>query len=102
MPLVFFDGLKVCCYVGGVGGRIYLRQAKYVAEHMGTSFPPAVVWRPRDIYFGVGQLEALTTFRKLSGTFDVLQCPTVEDRLKEKITNVQKKIDEFELKKRNL
>ena len=102
MPLVFFDGLKVCCYVGGVGGKMYLRQAKYVAEHMSTSFPPVVVWRPRDIYFGVGQLEALTTFRKLAGTFDVSQCPEMEDRLKEKITSVQKKIDELELKKKEL
>ena len=102
MPLVFFDGLRVCCYVGGVGGKMYLRQAKYVAEHMGTSFPPVVVWRPRDIYFGVGQLEALMTFRKLSGTFDVSQCPELEDRLKEKIAGVQKKIDELELRKKEL
>jgi len=102
MPLVFFDGLRVCCYVGGVGGEMYLRQAKYVAEHMSTSFPPVVVWRPRDIYFGVGQLETLMTLRKLSGTFDVSQCPAVKDRLKEQIAGVQKKIDELELQKKEL
>lgn len=102
MPLVFFDGFKVCCYVGGVGGEMYLRQAKYVADHMGTSFPPVVVWRPRDVYFGVGQLEALMTFRKLSGTFDISQCSAVEDRLKEEIAGVQKKIDELELQKKEL
>jgi hypothetical protein len=102
MPLVFFDGLRVCCYVGGVGGKVYLRQAKYVAEGMDMSFPPVVIWRPRDVYFGVGQLEALVAFRKLAGTFDISRFPEVKNRLKEKITSVQKKIDELELKKKEL
>ena len=93
MPLVFFDGLRVCCYVGGVGGKMYLHQAKYVAENMGIIFPPVVVWRPRDNYFGVAQLEALMICGKLSGIFDISQLLAVEDRLNEKIADVQKKID---------
>lgn len=102
MPLIFFDGLKVCCYVGGLGGKAYLHQAKYVAECMGTTFPPVVVWRPKDIYLGVGQVEALVMFRKLSGTFDLSQYSAAEVRMREEVAGVQKKIDELELQKREL
>jgi hypothetical protein len=102
MPLVFFDGLRICGYVGGLGGKVYLRQARYVAEHLGTSFPPVVVWRPRDVYLGVGQLEALTAFRKLAGTFDISQCPEVKHRLKKRIADVQQKIDDLERRKEEL
>jgi len=102
MPLIFFDGLKVCCYVGGLGGKAYLHQAKYVAECMGTTFPPVVVWRPKDIYLGVGQVEAIMTFKKLSGTFDLSQYSATEARMGEEIAGVKRKIDELELQKREL
>lgn len=102
MPLVFFDGLKVCCYVGGLGGKVYLRQAKYVSERMGIAFPPVIIWRPKDVYLGIGQVEALVTFRKLSGTFDLSQYSLVEARIKEDIADVQKKIDELESQKKQL
>jgi hypothetical protein len=96
VPLVFFDGLKVGCYVGGVGGKEYLQQASYVARNMGIPFPPVVIWRPKDVYFGVGQLEALMTFRRLSSSFDFSQLPAVKAALKDKITNVQEHIDGLE------
>jgi len=102
MPLVFFDGLGVCCYVGGVGGSAYLGQAKYVGERMGIAFPPVVIWRPRDVYLGVGQLEALITFKELSGTFDLSQYEKAEANLKHKISDVEKKIQELELQKDEL
>lgn len=101
MPLVFFAGLDVSCYVGGVGGREYLHQAMYVAKNMGMTFPPITVWRPIDVYFGVGQLQALMAFRKLSGTFDLSQYSTVLAKLNDKLVSVQKEIDGFELQKRN-
>lgn len=102
MPLVFFDGLKVCCYVGGVGGKEYLRQAKYVAEHLGKAFPPLAIWRPKDVYFGVGQLEALMMFRRLSGTFDFSQCSIVKARFKREFKRIKESIGEVELQKRRL
>jgi len=102
MPLVFFDGLKVCCYVGGVGGKDYLRQAHYVARRMGLTFGPVVVWRPRDVYFGVGQLDALITFQSLSGSFDFSRCPQIEEDLKGKIASVQHAVDRLEMQKREL
>jgi len=102
MPLVFFHGLKVGCYVGGVGGKEYLEQGRYVAEGLGMAFPPVVVWRPRDVYFGVGQLDALMTFRDLSGTFDFSQYARVEAELREKVAKVQSKIDELEVQKKQV
>jgi hypothetical protein len=102
MPLIFFDGLKVCCYVGGIGGTEYLRQAKYVAENMGLTFPPVVVWRPRDVYGGVGQLEALFTFRSLSGTLDFSHYQDVKRGLEDKIAKVRKEVEEVELYKKDL
>lgn len=102
MPLVFFDGLKVCCYVGGVGGQAYLREAKYVAEHLGTLFPPVVIWRPMDVYVGVSQLDALMTYRKFSGTFDLTQHPVVVAQLKQKIAHVENEVKPLKWRKRSL
>jgi hypothetical protein len=102
MTLVFFHGLRVGCYVGGVGGKEYLEQAKYVAERLGMSFSPVVVWRPRDVYSGVGQLDALMTFKRLSGAFDFSQYPMVEAALKKKVADVEKEVAELELKKKRL
>jgi hypothetical protein len=102
MPLIFFNGLKVGCYVGGVGGKEYLCQASLVAKNMGMSFPPVVIWRPKDVYFGVGQLEALMMFRRLSSSFDFSQLPTAKAALEDKITSVQEHVDRLELCKKEL
>jgi hypothetical protein len=102
MPLVFFQGLRVGCYVGGVGGQEYLEQARYVAERLGLSFSPVVVWRPRDVYCGVGQLDALTTFKRLSGTFDFSQYAMVEAGLKKRVAEVEEEVDSLESEKKNL
>ena len=99
MPLVFFHGLEVSCYVGGVGGTEYLKQAQFVAEHLNMTFPPVVVWRPKDVYLGIGQLDALMVFRKLSGTFDFSQYAQVEATLKEKVAEVKRAINELEKQK---
>jgi hypothetical protein len=102
MPLVFFDGLKVCCYVGGVGGAEYLRQAKYVAENMGMAFSPVVIWRPKDVYCGVGQLEASLTFRSLSGTLDFSHYENTKRELEDKIDKVKKDVEGLESYKKDL
>jgi hypothetical protein len=102
MPLIFFDGLKICCYVGGIGGAEYLRQAKCVAESMDLAFPPVVIWRPKDLYSGVGQLEASMTFRSLSGAFDFSHYQDVKRGLEDKIARVKKDVEELELYKKNL
>jgi len=102
MPLVFLNGLKAICYVGGVGGTEYLRQAQYVAQQLGVMFPRILVWRPLDTYLGIGQLEALMTLRALSGTFDLSQCPTLKTTIRTKIDRLQEQIAELELEKSRL
>jgi len=102
MPLVFFDGLKVCCYVGGVGGKGYLRQARYVAEHMGKIFPPIAIWRPKDKYVGLGQLDALIRYEKLSGSFNLSKYSKVRTRLKSEIARIEEEAEDLELKKKSI
>jgi hypothetical protein len=102
MPLIFFGGLKVCCYVGGIGGAEYLCQAKYVAENMGMAFAPVVIWRPKDVYCGAGQLEASLIFRSLSGTLDFSHYQDVKHGLEDKIIQVKKDVKELELYKKDL
>jgi hypothetical protein len=100
--LMFFEGLHVLCYVGGTGGREYLQQAKYVAERMRMTFPPIVVWRPKDNYKGIGQLAALSTFRDVSGNLDFSEYHTFKRKLERKITLVQGKIEALELQKQQV
>jgi hypothetical protein len=102
MPLVFFPGLGVSCYVGGVGGIEYLKQAKYVAERLKLIFPPVVVWRPKDFYNGIGQLNAILSFKRLSGTSNFNQYPKIEAEFKDKIAKVEKHLQDLELEKQKV
>jgi len=102
MPIIFFDGLKVSCYIGGVGGKVYLKQAKYLAERLRKPFPPIAIWRPRDSYLGVGQLDALIKYEKFSGNLDLLNYSEVITALKDKILQIEKKVEELELKKKSI
>jgi DNA-binding transcriptional MerR regulator len=102
MPLVFFNGLGVTCYVGGVGGREYLCQAKQVAERMGIAFPPIAIWRPRDRYVGLAQLEALLTLRSITRKSDVQQGDLLVAPLRAKLATIQGKIEELELNKKKI
>jgi hypothetical protein len=102
MPLVFFGGLGVCCYVGGVGGKRYLWQANYVADQMGIAFPPVVIWRPHDRYLGLGQLEALLTLKKLAGGFGPLQRKVADVALRKELGTIQQRIEELEIRKKEI
>jgi hypothetical protein len=99
MPLIFFPGLGVSCYVGGVGGMEYLTQARNVAERLKLIFSPVVVWRPKDVYNGIGQLSALISFKRLSGTSDLNQYPKVDTEFSDKIAEVEKILKDLELQK---
>jgi hypothetical protein len=61
-----------------------------------------VVWRPMDVYFGVGQLDALTTYKKLSGTFDLARYSVAVAELKQKIACVKNEIKPLKWRKRSL
>jgi hypothetical protein len=62
----------------------------------------ACIWRPKDVYCGVGQLEALLTFRSLSGTFDFSHYQDVKRGFEDKIARVEKSVEKLELYKRDL
>ncbi len=102
MPLVFFHGLSVNCYVGGLGGTAYLQQAKCVSDQLGLPFPTIAVWRPKDVYFGLGQIQAMIVFNQLSGSFDFSKYPDVENSLRAKIASVQIEVVELEVQKNRL
>jgi hypothetical protein len=57
--LIAFSGIGVTLYIGGKGGAEYLSRASKIAEALGTQFPIVSSWRPRDIYGGVGQVDAI-------------------------------------------
>ena len=99
MPLIFFHGLGISCYVGGVGGQEYLMQAKYVAKRLGLTFPPVLVWRPKDVYMGISQLNALVHFKRLSGTYHFEQYETIKAKFEKELGEVDRKIQEIERQK---
>jgi hypothetical protein len=70
-----------------------------VSGSLGIVFPPVVVWRPRDQYYGLGQLEALTLFKRLSGSYDLVQYAEAESKLKDRISTVQESISILEAEK---
>lgn len=102
MPLIFFHGLGTSCYVGGVGGQEYLMQAKYVAKRLGLSFPPVLVWRPKDFYAGIGQLSALVHFKRISGTSDFAKYEKIKSGFKKILGEIDREIQEIEKQKVNI
>jgi hypothetical protein len=102
MPLVVLPGLGVSCYVGGQGGKDYLFQSKVVAESLGISSPPMVIWRPKDNYFGIGQLAALVTYQKIAGSIDSSTVNSAKTGLEQKIARVISDVSILENEKKNL
>ncbi len=76
--LLAFSGLGITYYVGGQGGTDYLRRANVVADGLHMPFPVVSIWRPRDIYGGIGQLDALLELLRIRADYnlenDVMTC----------------------------
>jgi len=102
MALVFFKGLGISCYVGGMGGAEYLAEARYVADKLSIPFPPTPVWRPHDRYKGICQVEALLEYRRIAGSFDVQGHAEALDRLRSRIAEIRRDIDRLEESKKKL
>jgi hypothetical protein len=96
MGLVFFKGLQPSCYVGGAGGITYLTEAKYVASGLKIPFPPTVVWRPRDEYMGVGQVEALLEQRRICASLRVQNLSAARSLLKTRLAEIQCELEKLE------
>ena len=69
---------------------------------MGISFPPVVVWRPHDIYLGIAQLEAILTYKKLTGTYNLTKNSEAKTELARCITNIKDEIEKLEMQKEKL
>ena len=100
--LVFFGGLMPSCYVGGVGGMRYLMEAERVAEGLGIAFPPVVVWRPRDRYLGVGQMEALLEVKRICKDLGAHDGSVAKDLLEGRICEIRERLDELEASKKRV
>ena len=102
MNLVFFKGLGVSCYVGGLGGLKYLMEARCVANELAIPFPPTPVWRPHDRYWGIGQMEALLEFKRISGSFEVCDQAGALARLNSRIAEARRDLDKLEAQKEKI
>jgi hypothetical protein len=102
MGLVFFNGLQPSCYVGGVAGATYLMEAEHVAKGLGVPFPPAVVWRPRDRYLGVGQTEALLELKRICKDLGVKDASSARNLLESNISDIRRRHGKLEESKRKL
>jgi len=102
MALVFFNGLQPSCYVGGVAGEGYLAEAQHVAKGLGILFPPIAVWRPRDKYAGVGQVEALLELRRVCDDSGTRNISEAKDLLMSRISKIRERLDEIAASKKSL
>ncbi|HEX7515040.1 MAG TPA: hypothetical protein VF393_05565 [archaeon] len=71
--LIAFSGIGITFYVGGKGGAEYLSRANRIAEELGMPFPVVSIWRPRDIYGGVGQLDAILELLRVRSEYELMK-----------------------------
>lgn len=102
MALIFFKGLDVIGYVGGVGGRRYLFEAQQIATALKLPFPPVTDWRPHDRYLGLGQLEAILESQRILKQYKVRSLSAASDRINEVITGKNAEIAIHDQKKQAL
>jgi hypothetical protein len=93
--LAFSKGLGFSCYVGGVGGVWYLMEVQCVADRLGIVLPPTPVWRPRDRYVGIGQLEASLKLKAMCSDLGVDGLSGAVDVLKYRIAEAQTCLDKM-------
>jgi hypothetical protein len=71
--LIAFSGIGITFYVGGMGGTEYLRRAAKIADALGVRFPVVSTWRPKDVYGGVGQLDAMLELLRVKAQYNLVQ-----------------------------
>ena len=69
--LIAFSGIGITLYIGGKGGTEYLSRASRVAEALDMQFPIISTWRPRDIYGGIGQVDALLELLRVRSEYEL-------------------------------
>ncbi len=71
--LIAFSGIGITFYVGGKGGAEYLSRAAKIAEALGVPFPVVSTWRPKDIYGGIGQLDAILELLRVRYQYNLVR-----------------------------
>jgi hypothetical protein len=99
MILIFSKGLGLTCYIGGVGGREYLREAQHVAERLLIKMPIIGYWRPKDFYLSLSNMEALLEYNRISGDYEIHKWKEEIKSLNSRIENVNEMVKNLELKK---
>jgi hypothetical protein len=95
MNLVFFKGVMPSCYVGGVGGSGYLKEAQHVGRQLGIEFPPIAIWRPRDRYLGLGQAEALLLLKDICGSMGAPDQSSAKEATSRMISEAWRQLEEL-------
>jgi hypothetical protein len=96
MCLVFFKGLMVSCYIGGLGGVRYLLEAEHVAKGLGMPFPPTTVWRPHDKYLGIGQSEAFLELKRICDSLGTEDFSRAKRFLSSQILEIHRNLTKLE------
>jgi hypothetical protein len=99
MILIFSKGLGLTCYIGGVGGRDYLREAQHVAERLHIKMPIIGYWRPKDFYLSLSNMEALLEYNRISGDYEIHKWKEEIKSLNSRIEDVNEMVKNLELKK---
>jgi hypothetical protein len=69
--LIAFSGIGVTFYVAGEGGVAYLTRADKIAQALGVQFPVVATWRPKDVYGGIGQLDAILELLRVTYQYNL-------------------------------
>jgi hypothetical protein len=100
MILVFSKGLNLTCYVGGVGGREYLDEAKYISEKININLPVIGYWRPRDFYISLCYVESILEYLKISKNFEIAKWEKQKETILNKIDQIYYEIQNLENKRK--
>jgi hypothetical protein len=90
------------CYVGGIAGIRYLTEAQHVAEGLELPSPPIVVWRPRDKYLGIGQVEASLEIKRICSKLGARDFVDARDLLESRMQEIHAVLDSYEYEKKRL
>ncbi|MDD1721411.1 MAG: hypothetical protein LUP95_05435 [Euryarchaeota archaeon] len=106
--LLAFSGIGITYYVGGKGGVEYLRRANRVADGLRMPFPVVSIWRPQDVYGGIGQLDAILELLRIRAEYNLANdertCNTdvLNSELNDLLLDIDQAISSLEKLKANI
>ena len=100
--LILSKGLGPMCYVGGLAGKEYLDEVKFISKKIKIVLPTIAIWRPYDIYIGLNKLEAISYYYKITGNYEISEWYNEYQNIKNSIDIINKNINEYVDKKEKL